>query len=301
MHKEKNFNNSFDNKRYKLYFRLLKPEQYLKNLLIFAPLFFSGGGFLFSIDYIILFLSFSILTSSVYIFNDLADLKEDRLHPLKKLRPIPAGKIKTHIAYYIAIALFFLSISSIAVLNLTTTLLYFIYFCQNILYSNFFKKILIFDIVIISLGFLIRLFIGSIHFNVQISIWLILLTLSIVFYIVLVKRKVDFDNEIVANSKYKSQRKFYKSKFSSYSIRINQLLILFLYFTYLILLYLDNRSGYFLIIFSYVFSVFIIIRYYQSSLKFNLSSPLKVLFYDKFLIIASLIWFLLNIIIYYYV
>ena len=301
MHKEKNFNNSFYNNSYQLYFKLLKPEQYIKNLLIFAPLFFSGGGIFFSIDYIILFLSFSILTSSVYIFNDLADLKEDRLHPLKKLRPIPAGKIKTDIAYYIASALFLFSIAAIAILNIGTTLLYLIYFCQNILYSNFFKKILILDIVIISLGFLIRLFIGSIHFNVHISIWLILLTLSIVFFIVLIKRKVDFDNETVANSKYKSQRKFYKSKFSSYSIRINQLLILSLYFIYLIFLYLDNSVNYFLIIFSYVSSVFIIIRYYQSSLKFNFSSPLKVVFYDIFLMIASLIWFLLNIIIYYHV
>lgn len=301
MHKEKNSNSSFFNsKELLLYFKLLKPEQYLKNLLIFAPLFFSGSAFLFSIDYIILFLSFSALTSSVYIFNDLFDLNEDKSHPLKKLRPLPAKKIKIRTAYYIAICLFFFSISLIYFFGKNLIILYLIYFFQNILYSKHLKRILILDIFIVSLGFLIRLFIGSIYFNLQLSIWLILLTQSIVFFIILVKRKVDFKNETFASFKYNSQRKFYKSKISLYGIRLTQILIFMLYSIYLVFLYLDKNTNYFLIISSFFLSVFIILRYYESSMKFNYSSPLKILFYDKSLIFTSLTWFLINIMIYYY-
>ena len=299
MYKKSNFNHSFFNNELLLYLKLLKPEQYLKNVLIFAPLFFSGTVFQFSINYIILFLSFSALTSSVYIFNDLADLNEDKSHPLKKLRPIPSKRIKTDIAFFIAMSLFFFSIILIYIFYKNLVFLYLIYFFQNILYSKYLKKILILDILIISIGFLIRLFIGSIYFNIHLSIWLILLTLSIVFFIILAKRIVDFKNEFVVSDKYNSQRKFYKSKISVFCIRINQLLILVLYSTYLIFNYSENSTNYFFFIFSFVLSSFIIIRYYQSSINFNLSSPLKLLFYDKFLILPSLIWFILNIIIYY--
>lgn len=299
MYKKSNFNHSFFNNELLLYLKLLKPEQYLKNVLIFAPLFFSGGVFQFSINYIILFLSFSALTSSVYIFNDLADLNEDKSHPLKKLRPIPSKRIKTNIAFFIAMFLFFFSIVLIYIFYKSLVFLYLIYFFQNILYSKYLKKILILDILIISIGFLIRLFIGSIYFNIHLSIWLILLTLSIVFFIILVKRIVDFKNESVASVKYNSQRKFYKSEISVSCIRINQLLILVLYSIYLIFNYSENSTNYLFSILSFVFSSFIIFRYYQSSINFNLSSPLKLLFYDKFLILPSLIWFILNIIIYY--
>lgn len=299
MYKKSNFNHSFLNNELLLYLKLLKPEQYLKNVLIFAPLFFSGSVFQFSINHIILFLSFSVLTSSVYIFNDLADLNEDKSHPLKKLRPIPSKRIKTDVAFFIAMSLFFFSITLIYIFYKSLVFLYLIYFFQNILYSKYLKKILILDILIISIGFLIRLFIGSIYFNIHLSIWLMLLTLSIVFFIILVKRIVDFKNESVASVKYNSQRKFYKSKISVTCIRINQLLILVSYSIYLIFNYSENSTNYFFSILSFVLSSFIIIRYYQSSINFNLSSPLKLLFYDKFLILPSLIWFILNIIIYY--
>lgn len=301
MHKEKNYNDSFFSLNIFLsYFKLFKPEQYLKNLLIFAPLFFSGGAFLFSVEYLILFLSFSALTSSVYIFNDLFDINEDQLHPLKKQRPLPSKKIKTDKAYYIAIFLFFFSISIIYFFSKNLVGLYIFYFFQNILYSRYLKKILFLDIFIISLGFLIRLFIGSTYFNLQLSLWLILLTQSIVFFIILVKRKVDYKNEKIASSKYNIQRKFYKSNLSLYCIRLSQILILLLYLIYLFFLYFEEYTNYFIIIPNFFLSVFIIIRYYQSSIKFNYSSPLKVLFYDKSLIITSLIWFIINFIIYYH-
>lgn len=88
------------------YLSLLRVHQYIKNLFIFAPLFFAFSFNIHSyIPCLIAFVCFSCVASAVYIFNDFKDIQSDRLHPKKKNRPLASGKISSKNAFIIAFAL----------------------------------------------------------------------------------------------------------------------------------------------------------------------------------------------------
>lgn len=95
----------------KNYIKLMRPKHYLKNALIFAPLFFSGQ--VFNVEKIIpciyIFISFCLTASVVYIINDIKDKEKDKLHEIKKNRPIASGKVSVSNAIILAIILFGLS------------------------------------------------------------------------------------------------------------------------------------------------------------------------------------------------
>lgn len=181
----------------KNYLKLIRIKHYLKNFLVFAPLLFSGkffeGNYL--VNTILAFISFSFMASVVYIINDIRDVEKDRLHPVKKNRPIAAGKVSKKEGIILAIILFVVSI----VINLFTSnspISYIIligYLVMNIAYSFGLKNIPIIDILILSVGFLLRVFYGATIVNISVSNWLYLTILSISFYLGLGKRRNEID------------------------------------------------------------------------------------------------------------
>ena len=100
-------------------FKLLRIHQYIKNLFIFAPLFFT---FSFTMDKFIsvsiAFILFSIIASSIYVFNDLMDIEEDKKHPSKRFRPLASGKVSKQNAKILIISLSTISLISAYVLNI---------------------------------------------------------------------------------------------------------------------------------------------------------------------------------------
>ena len=173
--------------------KLLRVEQYTKNFFIFAPLFFS---FQFSpinaYNTIIAFILFSLTASSIYILNDICDVAEDKLHPDKKTRPIASQAIKVKDAYVICFTLIFFSLTSSYYININIFYILLIYFIINILYSIKLKYIPIIDIIIIGIGFILRLFVGGFAINEMITTWIIALTFILSLFIALAKRKEDF-------------------------------------------------------------------------------------------------------------
>lgn len=181
----------------KNYLKLIRIKHYLKNLLVLAPLLFSGKLFetnLF-INAIFSFIAFSFIASVVYIINDIRDVEKDKLHPIKKNRPIASGKISKKEGILLAILLFITAMS----INYCITSSYFsfiillIYLVMNIAYSFGLKNIPIIDILILSIGFLLRVFYGAIILNLNVSNWLYLTILSISFYLGLGKRRNEID------------------------------------------------------------------------------------------------------------
>ena len=172
--------------------KLLRVNHYIKNFFIFAPIFFT---FNFSINdvlnVLIAFILFSLIASSVYIFNDLLDIKEDKKHPTKKFRPLASGEVDKKNAI---ISFFFLFIFSLSAAFLFSKSLFFIlsiYFILNIAYSFKLKHIVIIDIFIISIGFILRLFAGSIIINTELSMWIIIITFLLALFLALAKRRDD--------------------------------------------------------------------------------------------------------------
>ncbi|OOV13053.1 decaprenyl-phosphate phosphoribosyltransferase [Flavobacterium sp. LM4] len=177
----------------KNYLQLIRVEQYVKNLFVFAPLFFSGA-FLErekTIIVIFTFLCFCITASSIYILNDYFDVRQDKLHPEKSKRPLASGKITTKKAFLLMFILMFISLGSSYLISLELFKVILFYIIMNILYSKWFKHIAILDINIIALGFVLRLFAGAAVSNVIPSVWILLITYLLALFLAIAKRRTD--------------------------------------------------------------------------------------------------------------
>jgi decaprenyl-phosphate phosphoribosyltransferase len=160
----------------KCYVKLLRPVQWLKNLMIYFPPFL--GGSLFStfahLSALLPFMSFCLASSATYVFNDLLDIDNDRNHPEKRLRPLPACKVSIVSAYFLVFALVCGAIGIGLMVSGPFLLFLLAYFCVSSAYSIWLKNHALADIFCIAAGFLLRLEAGGTAFNVQISDWLLL-------------------------------------------------------------------------------------------------------------------------------
>ena len=179
------------------YIKLLRVKHYIKNLLIFLPLIFSGN--FFDEDLLLIsvcsFISISLAASVVYIINDIKDCEKDKLHERKKERPIASGKISIHKASIIAVVLLIMALSLQGViLNKWMSCVYIlVYLIINIAYSFRLKNVVLIDVCILVLGFLVRVLYGGEVIGVEVSNWLYLTVMSAAFYLGLGKRR----NEII--------------------------------------------------------------------------------------------------------
>lgn len=155
--------------------RTMRIRQWTKNVVIYAGLVFDGKLFapehLFNTTLVVF--CFCLVSSSVYIINDLFDIEKDRLHPRKKLRALPAGELTPPFATGAAILLALLGISFATWLNPWVGLVTLIYLLQNIAYSLYLKNVVIIDVMVLSLGFLLRVLAGVLITDVSnFSPWL---------------------------------------------------------------------------------------------------------------------------------
>lgn len=199
----------------KKYLKLMRIQHYLKNGLIFLPIVFSAQ--LFELDLLIQtvlgFISFCLISSVVYIINDIQDVGKDRLHPKKSKRPIASGEISKKNALILAFVLFITSVivSKLAsnTDNISLTLLL-IYFGLNIAYSFGLKNIPIIDVVILVAGFLLRVLYGSAIIDVGVSNWLYLTVMSMAFYLGFGKRRNEV---IIQGNTTRGVLKYYNHEF----------------------------------------------------------------------------------------
>lgn len=172
--------------------KLCRVHQWVKNGFIFLPAFFGQAlNAENGVSLLIGFLSFSFLASAVYIFNDIIDAPDDRLHNEKKDRPIAAGKVSVGTAYGISALLLASSLAGAFMINQLFLVACVVYLIQNLLYSTWLKKFALIDITIISLGFLIRLFSGGVIAHVPISNWMYIMAFLLAMLLALGKRRDD--------------------------------------------------------------------------------------------------------------
>ena len=207
----------------KKYIELIRAKHWIKNLLIFIPLICSG--FINAenvLNLIIGFFSFSFISSFIYIINDIKDIEKDKLHPRKKKRPLPSGKITKKRAIIIAIILLIASLSFNyiiykEILNVSFYLLL-AYMIINILYSMGLKNIAILDIILLATGFIIRVYYGASIINVQVSDWLFLTILNASLFLGLGKRKKELINNKDSRKVLKEYNESFLDKFQYISL-----------------------------------------------------------------------------------
>ena len=196
----------------KEYIRLLRVKHYIKNFLVFIPLFFSGQ--IFDVDKIIRaslgFVAFCLVSSAVYILNDYKDIEKDKNHPKKKNRPLASGKIKPRTALCImVICLIIATVISVYLKNIYGAICLLLYLVLNIAYSMGLKNIPIIDIAILASGFVIRVFYGGFITDIVISKWLYLVITTGSLYMGLGKRR----NELNSQSDTREVLKHYNKGF----------------------------------------------------------------------------------------
>lgn len=190
----------------KKWIKLIRVKHWVKNGIVFFPLFFGKALDGITIQRgIVAFFAFSLMASAIYVLNDIIDVEKDRAHPVKCKRPIASGDIPIpmavsgHCILLISGIVIFICFGSAKYL-LPSLLLYVGYYVINVFYTLKGKKIPLLDIVILASGFLIRLFFGSMVTGISVSEWLYLVVLSGAFYLGLSKRR----NELLRLTTLKS-------------------------------------------------------------------------------------------------
>lgn len=192
------------------YIELIRPLHSIKSLVVFAPLFFN---FDFNLDlYIsVTFASilFYMMSSSIYIFNDLIDLPRDKLHPIKKHRPIASEKITTQEAKYFLSVLLLSTIAISIIFNFELFFILLIYLIINIFYSLILKEVFLLDMIIIATGFVLRLFAGAVVVDISLSSWIIIITFLLASFLAISKR---MDNVNSINQESSNISKIYTER-----------------------------------------------------------------------------------------
>ena len=175
-----------------------RPKQWIKNLLVFAvPL--ASGDLLdreVFMKTIISAVAFTAISAATYLFNDISDVEEDRLHSTKKLRPIAAGTLTIGSARLVSGVLVLLSIGLVAGVGAWNLGLVLIgYSLLQVLYQGFLKKTALFDLVAVAAGFLLRAVAGGVASAILISPWFLTVTFCAALFMISGKRYSELINQ----------------------------------------------------------------------------------------------------------
>jgi len=170
-----------------------RPKQWIKNILVFAGLFFAKDVFDVAkiTDAFLAFIAFCLISGSVYLINDFFDLEKDAQHPLKKYRPLPSGKLSPYTAIVAALILMAVAIIGGFLLNLYFGIMLAVYVLLNLAYSVYFKRVVILDVMIIASGFMFRAVGGTLAIHEPVSSWFILCTIFLALFLALSKRRAE--------------------------------------------------------------------------------------------------------------
>lgn len=173
--------------------RLIRVHQWIKNLFVFVPLLFSLHLFelYYFLDALSAFLVFCLASSAIYVINDIVDIEADKAHPIKKNRPLPSGQVTVQSAIIIATLLLILVFWMMMYFNKEFIFLVVGFVALNVLYSFWFKNIVLLDIFSIAAGFSIRVLAGAFAIQVPISSWLLLTTMFISLFLGVMKRRSE--------------------------------------------------------------------------------------------------------------
>lgn len=171
--------------------KTLRIKQWIKNLIIFAPLIFSENVFdiLLLLKSVFAFVLFCLISGAAYILNDIKDLEEDKLHPLKSKRPLASGRLKKSQALFAFFFLVVVSLIGALLINISFFIALGMYLVLQVSYSFWLRHVVILDVFLIATGFFIRVIAGGLVIQVQLSPWLIICTILLALFLALSKRR----------------------------------------------------------------------------------------------------------------
>lgn len=285
--------------------QLARPHQYLKNVFVFLPLIF--GYQLFNPEAVafslLTFINFCFAASAVYVFNDIQDINEDRSHPIKCMRPLAGGRITCQAAFWFGGILAICTLGIGLVLAAYSFFYIFIltlYLFLNVAYSIKLKHFALIDVVIVSVGFVLRVFAGGLAIGIMPSHWLVLMTFLLALFISLAKRRDDLLLASSGNSARKSLDG-YGFEFVSGAMMVMAAVSIVSYILYTLSPDVTQKHGTDQLYLTTFWVIIGFLRYMQITfVAENSGSPTQVFLGDRFLQAVVLLW-LLNFIVLIYV
>jgi 4-hydroxybenzoate polyprenyltransferase len=171
--------------------RAMRPHQWVKNFFVLTPVVFAGRLFeqAAALRAAAAFGVFCAAASAIYLFNDIRDREEDRRHPLKRRRPIASGALSVSAASTAAVILVMLALAGAWVLGMPFAVVLGLYLVSNVAYTAGLKRVVILDVLLVAVGFLLRVEAGGVVVGVEVSSWLLLCTLFLALFLVVSKRR----------------------------------------------------------------------------------------------------------------
>ncbi len=272
----------------KEYIRLLRCKHYIKNLLIFFPLVF--GGRLFdsqtTIETSIGFISFCLLSSVIYIINDIFDVEKDRKHPTKCERPLAKKTISIQTAGVILCFLFIVSILCLKIGCAAKGIVFVaIYFVLNLSYSIFLKHIPVFDVFALAICYILRIQFGGAISGVFISYWLYLTVFTAALFMGFGKRRKEFTKG--TNGETRVVLKQYEEKFLFGGEYVFLSLTIAFYSLWTIIGGVNES-----LFWTIPLTTLIILQYMLDVEKDEDGDPVEVVSHDRIIIIMGAVWIL---------
>lgn len=271
--------------------KLLRLHQWIKNLFLFAPLFFAFDFSSKNVSYVSTgFILFCLAASAAYIFNDYHDIAEDRAHPTKKNRPLANGSVSRQKAIVLMCLLFGVSMGGALVLSYPFALILAIYFGMNMAYTYFLKHISILDITIIAVGFVLRIYGGAVLIDTDPSMWIVLVTFLLALFLALAKRR---DDCLLALNGMKTRKNIngYNLEMVNTAMTLMAGVTIVSYIMYTVSPEVIQRLGTDNLYITSLFVILGILRYMQLTfVEQNSGSPTKLVLQDRFLQLVLIGW-----------
>ena len=269
--------------------RLIRPHQWVKNLVVLLPVFF--GGALLHIESVyaglVTALCFSFAASSIYCLNDIVDVDDDRQHPVKCHRPLASGAISIAQGYTLMFLMFVLSMLSTFLLchnQLETASVILFYWILNIAYCLKLKQYAIIDVCVVSFGFVLRILAGGYATSIHLSKWIVLMTFLLMLFLSFAKRRDDVIRMNETGHAPRQNTIRYNLTFINQAITITASVTLVCYIMYTVS---PETIQNFHTDYLYLTSVFVLVgllRYIQIAVVDKRSGdPTKVMLHDRFM------------------
>lgn len=268
--------------------RLIRPKQWIKNLIVLLPVFFGGALLHPSAIYagLITALSFSFAASSIYCLNDIIDIEDDKHHPIKCNRPLASGAISIPQGYTLMVLMLILSMASTFLLfdhQLETAGVIAFYWLLNIGYCLKLKQYAIIDVCIVAFGFVLRVLAGGISTSIHLSKWIVLMTFLLMLFLSFAKRRDDVVRMNETGHAPRQNTIRYNLTFINQAITITSSVTLVCYIMYTVS---PETIQNFHTDYLYLTSVFVLVgllRYIQIAVVDKKSGdPTKVILRDRF-------------------
>jgi 4-hydroxybenzoate polyprenyltransferase len=274
---------------------ILRPNNWYKNLVLFACIIFSSNllnHFLWT-KLVIGFIAFCFISSSIYIINDILDRDFDKSHPRKKNRAIASGRIGISQALLISAALSGAGFAGAVFINISFLFISLSYFILMLIYSVYLKHYIIVDVLVISIGFVIRAIAGCIAINVFISPWLVICAFLLALFLAFSKRK----SELVLLDKNAGHHRKILSLYSNQMLdQMISVITATLIMSYSLYTFLTNNV---LMMITIPFAIYGLLKYQFLIYYKNLGGRPEKVFKDKGIVVCIASWLFLVVLIVY--